>query len=77
MSDTELETLTIYVIEESRDRKKNFVWASSLQKAHTYGKKLFPDRKYSTRPPTPLEWQRINESFNCVGECDIEIPVAG
>ncbi|GAB1470264.1 hypothetical protein MASR2M66_11410 [Chloroflexota bacterium] len=77
MSNTDLATITIYVIEKSRDMKKHFVWATSLQKAHAYGKNIFPGEKYSTRSPTPLEWQQVNEKFSWNGECEMEIPIAG
>lgn len=76
MNDTGLTTMMIYVIEQSRDAKKHFAWATSLEKAHRHGRTIFPSGKYSTRAPTPQEWEQINFYFSCQEEWRLNIQVA-
>lgn len=56
----ELVTMKIYVI-ETAGCPHLYVWATSIKKAHAYGREAYPGKSIATRETKPQEWGLIDE----------------
>jgi hypothetical protein len=52
--------MKIYVI-ETAGRPHLYVWATSIKKAHAYGRKAYPSKSIVTRETKPTEWDLIHQ----------------
>jgi hypothetical protein len=60
MSLEQLVTMEIYVI-ETAGMPHLYVWATSIKKAHAFGRKTYPGKSIATRKTKPTEWGLIDE----------------